>query len=136
MATPPTVRAISREGLEGAPGWFERVLQPLNTFLREVADALQGNLTPSQNLAQCWLEVQVSFGVEIPVLALPAKFRSRTPYGVTVERAVVEEGSLAGAPGLEWEAATLEGAPAIRILIAHGLNVGATARYRLLVKAE
>src|SRR5689334_10495624 len=63
MSTPPTVRQITREAIGDVPGWFDRVLQPLNQFLQQAVDALAGNLTVGQNLAQQWLTLTVTEGV-------------------------------------------------------------------------
>lgn len=104
-------------------------------WIEEASRALNSNLTPSENLAQCWIEVEVKYGVAIRDIPLP-KLNGRTPYGVSVEKAEVTAGSLFGAPGLEWENVLVKGAPGLRITQAHGLNPGTTVRLRLLVKAE
>jgi len=113
----------------------QALLNTLSQFVRDVNNALAGNLTPSENLAQCWVEVDITYGQPIPVIALPA-LKGRTPYGVSVENATVLEGSLGGAPGIQWEATTKNGAPALKVLSANGLNAGAKVTLRLLVKAE
>lgn len=135
MARLPQVRNISKATLGELASPLERFLREINQFVGDVVEALSSNLTVTENLAQCWVDLTIVYGRPIPVLALPA-LKGRLPYGVSVEGAVVTEGSLFGAPGLEWEAATLNGAPALRVVQAHGLNVGTTVRFRLLVKAQ
>lgn len=107
----------------------------LGLWIEEAARALNSNLTPSENLAQCWVEVEVKYGASIRDIPL-ARLNGRAPFGVSVEKAEVLEGSLFGAPGIEWENVLVKGAPGLRITLAHGLNPGTTVRLRLLVKAE
>lgn len=104
-------------------------------WIDEASQALSSNLTVSENLAQCWVEVEVRHGADIRDIPLP-RLLGRTPYGVSVERAEVTVGSLSGAPGVEWENVLVKGAPGLRIKRAHGLTAGTTVRLRLLVKAE
>lgn len=104
-------------------------------WIEEAARALQSNLTVSENLAQCWVEVEVTEGAAIRDIPLPL-LRGRPAHGVTVEKATVATGSLSGAPGVEWEQVLVKGAHGLRITQAHGLAPGTTATLRLLVKAE
>lgn len=135
MATPPTVRQLTREALGEVPEWFDRVLQPLNQFLQQVGDGLAGGLTPGQNLSQQWLAITVTEGVAIQPQALP-RLKGRPPFGVSVERAQVVSGSLTGPVFVEWSPATVEGKPGLSISNVYGLNMGAVVTLTLLVKAE
>lgn len=140
MATPPSIRQITRELLGDVPGWLDRLLQPLNQFLQQTGDALSNNLTPSQNLAQCWLALTVTAVdtrtiQEVPLQALP-RLKGRTAYGVSVERVSVASGTLDWFPSVDWSPASVEGKPAIQIHTVYGLNAGAVATLTLLVKAE
>src|SRR5690349_5112640 len=135
MSTPPTVRQITRESIGDVPGWFDRVLQPLNQFLQQAVDALAGNLTVGQNLAQQWLTLTVTEGVAIQPQALP-RLKGRPPFGVSVERTQVLSGSLSCAVGVAWSPATVEGKPGLSISSVSGLNSGAVVTITLLVKAE
>jgi hypothetical protein len=138
MATPPTIRQITREAIGDVPDWFDRVLQPLNQFLQQVGDAVAGGLTVGQNLCQQWLTLTITEGVEIQPQALP-KLRGRAPFGVTVERVQVVSGSVGGeggAVGILWTAATVDGKPGLSITSVSGLGMGAVITLTLLVKAE
>jgi hypothetical protein len=104
-------------------------------WIEEVAVALGSGLTPSENFAQCWVEVEVKYGQGSVNIPLPA-LRGRKPYGVTVEKATVATGSLSGAPGIEWEPMLVKGAQGMRLVRAHGLSTGTRVKFRLLVKAE
>jgi len=135
MAHPPSLRKIAKELLEGAPGWVDALLLPLNTFMGQVQEALSGQLTVKENLAQCWVTFTANSGDTIPPLALPT-LKGRAPFGVTVERVRVLEGSLVAMPGVEWEPTTLNGKPAVRLLVIHSFPANTRATFTLLVKAE
>jgi hypothetical protein len=141
MAVAPGIRAILRKALPGAPDWVDGLLSPLNTFIQRVTDALSGNLTPSENLAMCWLDLTVEGGassqesVPIGVQALPL-LSGKTPYGITVERCVVQSGTLDWFPSLHWETVRLNGTPALKVLNVYGLNTGAKVVLTLLIKAK
>jgi hypothetical protein len=135
MATPPTVRQLTREAIGEVPEWFDRVLQPLNQFLQQVGDGLTGGLTPEKNFAQQWLPLTVTEGVAIQPQALP-RLKGRPPFGVSVERVQVVSGSLTGPVFVEWSPASVEGKPGLAISTVHGLDTGAVVTLTLLVKAE
>lgn len=137
MATPPSIRQITREALGDVPGWVDRLLQPLNLFLQQVVDGLSQQLTPSQNFAQCWLTLSVTEGVTPPPQALPA-LRGKPPKGVSVEGVanVSGEGGLTGAPFVDWTVVAVEGKPGLQVRSVYGLAAGAQATLTLLVKAE
>lgn len=140
MATPPTIRGLTREALGSIPEWFDRVLQPLNQFLQQSGDALEGNLTPGRNLAQQWLQV-TAVGINstsaepIQPQALP-RLKGKAPFGVSVERVQVVEGAINWFPSVDWEPATVEGKPGLKIKTVYGLDPGAVATLTILVKAE
>lgn len=50
MAKLPEIKRISREDLQDAPDWIERLLWPLNTFMQNVYTALDQNLTIGPNI--------------------------------------------------------------------------------------
>ena len=140
MSAPPSVRQISREALKDAPGWVDGLLQPINTFLRQVVDLFSGNLTVSENLAQAWVTVPVTEGVTVN--PFPAALKSRPAKGITVERvATVSSGGTPGTPPtgavtVIWEPTTVDGKPYVRITNITGLSTGARYNLTLLVKAE
>lgn len=51
MATPPPNKTITSEDVPGAPGWLDRLLDPLNAHMRSVASALERGLTQRENAA-------------------------------------------------------------------------------------
>lgn len=140
MSAPPSVRQIAREALKDAPGWVDGLLQPLNTFMRQVVDLFTGNLTVSENLAQAWVSVPVTEGVA--VAPFPAGLNARTPKGVTLERvSAVSSGGTPGTPPTGavtflWEPTTVDGKPFVRVTSITGLAAGARYTLLFLVKAE
>lgn len=136
MATPPSIRQITREVLGGAvPAWADKLLTSLNQHMQQVADALTGNLTPGQNFAMQWLEVRVVGGQSSAPLALP-KLKGKAPYGVSVEGVTADPGVVEGPVTVTWEAVTLEGKPAINLTGVYGVSSGMAATLTLLVKAQ
>lgn len=49
MANLPTIKRITREDLQDAPQWIERLLSPLNQFMDAVGGALNKTLTLEEN---------------------------------------------------------------------------------------
>lgn len=47
----PTIKRILREDVKEAPSWVNGLIDPLNTFMETVYQALNRNLTLSENLA-------------------------------------------------------------------------------------
>lgn len=140
MAPPPSVRQISRDSLGGdVPAWMERVLKPLNDFMRQVSDSLTGNLT-SANLAQAWVEVPVTEGQSVGAFVAP--LRGRVVKGLSVEKlGALGTGATPGAPPtgpvfVDWAPTTIEGKPGVQINQVFGLAAGAKYTLTLLLKAE
>lgn len=50
MAKLPEIKRIAREDLQDAPGWIERLLWPLNTFMQNIYTALDQNLAIGANV--------------------------------------------------------------------------------------
>lgn len=50
MARIPSQRRIIREDLSEAPGWIEKLLTPLNSFMEAIYSALNKNLTFTENI--------------------------------------------------------------------------------------
>lgn len=57
MARLPLIRRISREDIQEAPNWIERLLFPLNQFMETVYQALNKDLTFSENIRSQTAEV-------------------------------------------------------------------------------
>jgi hypothetical protein len=51
MAKLPTTKKILREDLKDAPGWIDRLLSPLNSFMDSIYYALDKNITFTENIA-------------------------------------------------------------------------------------
>lgn len=62
MAKLPSIVRLSREDYKDAPSWFERFLTPMNTFIRTVYEALNGNLTFGDNVAGFEKEFTITAG--------------------------------------------------------------------------
>jgi hypothetical protein len=109
-------------------------------WIEAVATALASGLTVRENLAQCWLKVEVEAitsrtSKALKPIALPL-MRGRMPYGVSVERVELISGTMDWFPSVDWEPALKDGQPALKIINAYGLNAGARATLTLLIKAE
>lgn len=65
MAPPPRVRALTRESVPGAPAWMEPLFTLLNEGLGQPAQALNRNLTFSENFAAQLRDI--SFTAPYPV---------------------------------------------------------------------
>jgi len=50
MATLPSINNINKEDIPDAPAWVESLINPLNTFMREVYYALDRDLTINENM--------------------------------------------------------------------------------------
>ena len=135
MATPPSIRQITREALGDAPAWVDKLLQPLNAFLQQTVDALSQGLTPSQNFAQCWVTVKLTDGVMPPPQALPA-LKGKVPKGVSVEAATFTFGTPEGVPLVDWGVTAVDGKPGLLIRRVTGIQENAQVTLTLLVKAE
>ena len=47
----PTIKKILREDLKDAPGWINGVIDPLNSFMETLYQALNRNVTLTENVA-------------------------------------------------------------------------------------
>lgn len=138
MATPPSIRQITRESLGDVPAWVDRILGPLNQFLRQVGDALANNLD-GQNLAEAYMDLQVTEGQSVGAFVAP--LRGRVPKAVVVVKTTAL--GLGGTPGtpptgpvyVDWAPTTVEGKPGISVNQVFGLATGARYTLTLLLKA-
>lgn len=142
MARPPSIRQISRELLgANVEEWVDRMLNPLNTFMGQVQDALTANLTVTENLAMTWLEVTVTEG-DVPLPQAVPGLKARTAKGLTVERVQVLDGGAVptAAVWVDWAPTTVlkgtTGVPGVQFIGVYGLATGTRATLILLVKAE
>lgn len=138
MAMPPSVRQITREALGDAPAWMDKLLQPLNLFLRQVGDALANNLD-GQNLAESYLDLQVTEGQSVASFVAP--LRGRVPKAVLVVKATaLGSGGTPGTPPsgpvyVDWASTTVDAKPGVAIAQVFGLAPGARYTLTLLLKA-
>ena len=138
MAPPPSTRQITRDTLGDVPAWMDRLLVPLNQFLRQVSDALTNNLD-SQNLAEAFMELQVTEAVAVTPFVAP--LRGRVPKAVlVVKTSPLGTGGTPGTPPdgpvyVDWAPTTVEGKPGISISQVFGLATGAKYTITLLLKA-
>lgn len=51
MAKLPSIKRVLREDVKEAPNWIERILLPMNTFFESVYQALNKNITFTENIA-------------------------------------------------------------------------------------
>jgi hypothetical protein len=140
MATPPSIRQITRETLGDVPAWLDKVLLPLNTFMQQVTDALSGNLS-GQNFTQGWVRIAVAEGQALPAPFIVPGLKGRAPAGVTMEGFTVQSGSVTTTPSVAWEVSSALSAagasvPAVRLTSVYGLDSAARVTLTLLVKAE
>ena len=59
MAKLPVINRILKEDLKEAPSWIDKLLYPINTFIESVYNALNKNITFTDNIA-CQIK-QISF---------------------------------------------------------------------------
>ena len=70
MAKPPDYGALTREALQDAPAWVEKLLRPLNTLGQGTRDAMRGGLTIADNLAAEVREVTLAAPEDWTALSL------------------------------------------------------------------
>jgi|GEM_PF-1913115 len=62
MSKLPSITGLKREDFKDAPDWIDRFLSPLNTFMRTVYEALNGNLTFGDNISGFVKEFTITAG--------------------------------------------------------------------------
>lgn len=151
MALAASIRKITKEALgPGAPPWVDNLLDPLNFFIRQTSDLLNGRVSV-ENLNQAWFEVTVNAG-EVPApVALP-KLQAPEVYGLQVVHVEI----LASAPGVPiaipedlaavsaplWDSVQLASplgngqVAGVQILRIVGLPTGTRATIRFLASAR
>jgi hypothetical protein len=144
VSAPPKLKRISIDDFSGLDenirGGIDKLLQMLNPFLSDVAGALQGRLTFSENLAVVTktVEFAVPSGttpwatVVVACEGLPAK-----PVHVIVTRCEDITSKTTSIPALTpaiaWEYGEYGGKPVIRITNQSGLTAGNRYRLTLLI---
>lgn len=107
MAAPPKTKSIVLEDFKEAPGWFSKLLLPLNEFMGSVANALTGRLTRKDN----FLGYYEPFDFTTDALAantFPLKFKNKLlggvkPSSVVVGRIKKYSGVMSAAWSIEWD---------------------------------
>lgn len=62
MAVLPVLQRLSKEVLQEAPAWIDRLIQPLNVFMENIYYALNHGLTLSENMSGTVRQFQVTGG--------------------------------------------------------------------------
>lgn len=62
----PTIKRILREDLSDAPNWVNNLINPMNTFMEMVYQALNSNITLTENIASFIQEVTYTTGSSYP----------------------------------------------------------------------
>lgn len=147
MAAVPPIRKLAPEQLPGEHRpWVERaILEPLNRFLVAVADALNGQLTLRNFLAET-ISVKVTVpsgftpdteddGTPIPASCFPLTFNTRfaAPLKVECVQARATDNSLHSGVTFQWENATQDKRPAVVVRNATGLVAGKTYNLTFVV---
>ncbi len=53
----PVIKKILREDVKGAPEWISNIIEPLNTFMEQVYQILNHNVTFTENIASFLKEI-------------------------------------------------------------------------------
>lgn len=53
----PTARKILREDLKGAPDWISGIIDPINSFMEKIYQAMNKNITLQENIASFIKEI-------------------------------------------------------------------------------
>lgn len=141
MAKLPTSKKVLREDLKDAPGWIDRLLSPLNSFMESIYYALDKNLTYTENLACNVKTIEFTtlptYG-SLPVLdnwqvqKFTHSLKSK-PFGVSLERVQEKSNTYAvitNPVSLDWNEAN----GVISINYVTGLEPSKTYILTLLVK--
>lgn len=64
----PVVKKILREDLKGAPPWISAIIEPINSFMESVYQALNHNLTYTENLATFVKEITYTTTASYPMM--------------------------------------------------------------------
>lgn len=63
----PTIKKILREDLKDAPSWVNGIIEPMNTFMESVYQALNKNITFRENVAAFVKEISYKTTSAYPV---------------------------------------------------------------------
>lgn len=81
----PTIKRILREDVKEAPSWVNGLIDPLNTFMETVYQALNKNLTLNENIASFTTDLTYKTPTTYPTGQENANFRNdlkSNPIGV------------------------------------------------------
>lgn len=134
MAKLPTQRRLSKEDFPSAPDWFDRAISVLNSFMRDVYAALNGQLTFGQNVAGMLKEFKLVAGAAAANNTFTFTHDlKKKPEGVTIQQLTAVSGNyspVTSAVSLSWR---LNDNQEIVIDAITGLTNGTTYNIRVLV---
>lgn len=133
MAKLPTITGLKREDFKDAPSWIDRLLSPLNSFIRNVYDALNGSLTFGDNVSGFIKEFTITAGAASTDNTASFLHGLKTqPSGVLVMQALAQGSNyapIANAVTISWR----RGVGTIIIDAITGLTNGTQYTLRVLV---
>lgn len=130
----PSQKKILKEDLKEAPGWISGLIDPLNSFMESTYQALNRNLTFTENIASFVKEITYKTPATYPTGQEVVRFKNdlkTKPIGCMVMQ-VYEKTSYTPAPGpvyVPW----IEDAGSIVISPITGLEADKTYLIRLLI---
>lgn len=130
----PTQKKILREDLKGAPDWINGVIDPTNTFMEKTYQALNKNITLTDNIASFVKELTYTTPAGYPTME-PITFRNELkarPIGVMVMQ-VYDKATYIPAPGPVYIPWVLDNAGDIMVYPITGLQASKTYLVRLVV---
>lgn len=92
MAVLPVLQRLTREVLQEAPAWIDRLIQPLNVFMENIYYALNHGLTLSENMSGTFKQFQILAGASPTdnTYAFPV---SQNPIGLNLMKVQNSDGS-------------------------------------------
>lgn len=130
----PSQKKILKEDLKDAPSWIDGVITPVNTFMESTYQALNKNITFTENIASFVKEISYTTVAAYPVGQEQIKFQNTLKVrasGVMVMQ-VYDKSNYTPAPGpvyIPW----VENLGYIQIDTITGLEANKTYMIRLLV---
>ena len=130
----PRIDRILKQDLPEAPGWVDRLLDPLNRFIESIGSAVGGRLTIGDNLTGLYHEAQFTTlagysGGSWTAYAFPVPFTARWVQIAQLEQIATSYTPVTAATHVDW--LQLDGRVQVRFVA--GLANSTTYRLRLVV---